>query len=223
MGRGLGPAGLFVGVTRLPAHQYQGGLRRNRSSAAARSVHTSIFSKVSVSPLPPPARGNPANVQRPRLRRSGEGNGVLSALPPLSLCSRCCRSSVQTAPSLHVVSVCTAVVVEFEVPYLFPFYPAFALSPLPNETCRNVGPHVFCAVGCGWAAGACRKDLFIVVRRSRTERHRRVAGPPQENNSDRCTVRGNARASALIGPNLSDSTFSLSCSKTGSLRFAFAD
>lgn len=53
MGRGLGPAGLFVGVARLPAHQYQGRLRRNCRSAAARSVHTSIFSKASVSPLPP--------------------------------------------------------------------------------------------------------------------------------------------------------------------------
>lgn len=52
MGRGLGPAGLFVGVARLPAHQYQGRLRRNRRSAAARSVHTSIFSKASVAPSP---------------------------------------------------------------------------------------------------------------------------------------------------------------------------
>lgn len=172
MGRGLGPAGLFVGVARLPAHQYQGGLRRDRRSAAARSVHTSIFSKASVSPLPPPARGSSANVRRPRLRWSSEGNGGLSALPPLSLCSRCCRNSVRTAPSLHVVSVCTAVVVKFEVPYLFPFYSAFASSPLPNETCRNVGPHVFCAVGCWWAAGARRRDLFIVVRRSRTEKRR---------------------------------------------------
>lgn len=181
MGRGLGPAGLFVGVARLPAHQYQGRLKRNRRSAAARSVHTSIFSKASVSPLlPPPARGSPADVRRPRLRRSGEGNGGLSALPPLSLCSRCCRNSVRTAPSLHVVSVCTAVVVEFEVTCLFPFYPAFASSPLPNETCRNVRPHVFCAVGVWWAAGARRRDLFIVVRRSRTEKRRKLCNRHRE-------------------------------------------